>query len=71
MALPLSYCRRHSGGSELATFILGQTGPPTDWPVRSCTAPACRSGASVLRSFLCIKITLSIFYVYITGVGDT
>ena len=30
MALPLFYCRRHSGGSELATFILGQTGPPTD-----------------------------------------
>lgn len=33
MALPLFHCRRHSGGSELATLILGQTGPPTGRPV--------------------------------------
>lgn len=46
MALPLFYCRRHGGGSELATFILGQTGPPTDRPVRFYTVPACCSGAA-------------------------
>lgn len=33
MALSLFHCRRHGGGSELATLILGQTGPPTEWPV--------------------------------------
>lgn len=33
MALPLFHCRRHGGGSELATLILGQTGPPTERPI--------------------------------------
>ncbi|KAM9243378.1 putative hydroxypyruvate isomerase isoform 6-T7 [Dugong dugon] len=31
--------RRHHRGLEVATFVLGQAGLPTDWPVRSCTPP--------------------------------
>lgn len=42
--LPPSPLRRHSGGLELAAFLLGEAKPLTGWPVRSCSPPTCLSG---------------------------
>lgn len=36
---PPSPLRRHSGGLELAAFLLGPAGPPAGWPVRPAACP--------------------------------